>query len=70
MVQSPLVPKILNMGWLTKEGNLKRASSIVGEFTDPAMANADIYRNGVGWPDTPMPTLVNSCAIKVNALSI
>ena len=40
--------KISYVGWLTKEGNLKRASSIVTEFTDPAMANAIIYA-GMAW---------------------
>lgn len=40
--------KITYIGWLTKEGNLKRASSIVVEFTDPAMANAVIYA-GMAW---------------------
>ncbi|KAM0742772.1 hypothetical protein ACQRIT_002949 [Beauveria bassiana] len=40
--------KISYIGWLTKEGNLKRASSIVVEFTDPAMANAVIYA-GMAW---------------------
>jgi hypothetical protein len=40
--------KISYIGWLTKEGNLKRASSIVVEFTDPGMANAVIYA-GMAW---------------------
>ena len=40
--------KISYVGWLTKEGNLKRASSIVVEFTDPVMANAVIYA-GMAW---------------------
>ena len=40
--------KIAFVGWLTKEGNLKRASSIVVEFTDPVMANAVIYA-GMAW---------------------
>ena len=40
--------KISYVGWLTKEGNLKRASSIVVEFTDPMMANAVIYA-GMAW---------------------
>jgi hypothetical protein len=35
--------KILYVGWLTREGPLKRASFIVVEFTDPEMANAVIY---------------------------
>lgn len=35
--------KILYVGWLTKEAALKRASSIVVEFTDPEIANAIIY---------------------------
>jgi hypothetical protein len=34
--------------WLTKEATLKRASSIVVEFTDPEMANAIIYA-GMIW---------------------
>ncbi|KAK8147724.1 hypothetical protein G3M48_001147 [Beauveria asiatica] len=42
--------KISYIGWLTKEGNLKRASSIVVEFTDPAMANAVIYA-GMAWDE-------------------
>jgi hypothetical protein len=40
--------KISYVGWLTKESNLKRASSIVLEFTDPEMANAIIYA-GMVW---------------------
>ena len=40
--------KISHVGWLTKEGELKRASSIVVEFTDPIMANATIYA-GIAW---------------------
>jgi hypothetical protein len=40
--------KISHVGWLTKEGTLKRASSIVVEFTDPRMANATIYA-GLAW---------------------
>jgi hypothetical protein len=40
--------KISYVGWLTKEGNLKRTSSIVVEFTDPEMANAIIYA-GMAW---------------------
>ena len=40
--------KISHMGWLTKEETLKRASSIVVEFTDPRMANATIYA-GLAW---------------------
>lgn len=40
--------KISYVGWLTKEATLKRASSIVVEFTDPAMANAIIYA-GMVW---------------------
>lgn len=40
--------KISYIGWLTKEATLKRASSIVVEFTDPAMANAIIYA-GMVW---------------------
>ena len=36
------------IGWLTKEGALKRASSIVVEFTDPEIANAVIYA-GMAW---------------------
>ncbi|KFZ20125.1 hypothetical protein V502_03342, partial [Pseudogymnoascus sp. VKM F-4520 (FW-2644)] len=35
--------EISYVGWLTKESTLKRASSIVVEFTDPEMANAIIY---------------------------
>ena len=35
--------KISYVGWLTREGPLKRASSIVIEFTAPEMANALIY---------------------------
>lgn len=40
--------KISYIGWLTKEATLKRASSIVVEFTDPEMANAIIYA-GMAW---------------------
>ena len=40
--------KISYVGWLTKEATLKRASSIVVEFTDPEMANAIIYA-GMAW---------------------
>lgn len=40
--------KISYIGWLTKEATLKRASSIVVEFTDPEMANAVIYA-GMAW---------------------
>lgn len=40
--------KISYVGWLTKESTQKRASSIVVEFTDPAMANAIIYA-GMAW---------------------
>ena len=36
------------IGWLTKEAALKRASSIVVEFTDPESANAIIYA-GMAW---------------------
>jgi hypothetical protein len=36
------------VGWLTREATLKRASSIVVEFTDPEMANAIIYA-GMVW---------------------
>jgi hypothetical protein len=36
------------IGWLTKEAALKRASSIVVEFTDPELANAIIYA-GMAW---------------------
>ncbi|KAJ9137654.1 Endonuclease/exonuclease/phosphatase [Pleurostoma richardsiae] len=39
---------ISHIGWLTKEATLKRASSIVVEFTDPEMANAVIYA-GLAW---------------------
>lgn len=44
------VPKaeITFVGWLTKESPLKRASSIVVEFTDPEIANAIIYA-GMVW---------------------
>ena len=40
-----VIPKaeISYIGWLTKESPLKRASSVVVEFTDPEMANAIIY---------------------------
>jgi precorrin-4 methylase len=40
-----VIPKadISYVGWLTKESTLKRASSIVVEFTDPEIANAIIY---------------------------
>ena len=40
--------EISYVGWLTKEATLKRASSIVVEFTDPEMANAIIYA-GMVW---------------------
>lgn len=40
--------KISYIGWLTKEATLKRASSLVVEFTDPEMANAVIYA-GMVW---------------------
>ena len=40
--------KISYVGWLTKEATLKRASSIVVEFTDPELANAIIYA-GMAW---------------------
>jgi hypothetical protein len=40
--------KISYVGWLTKESTLKRASSIVLEFTEPEMANAVIYA-GMVW---------------------
>lgn len=40
--------QISYIGWLTKEATLKRASSIVVEFTDPEMANAVIYA-GMAW---------------------
>lgn len=40
--------EISYVGWLTKESTLKRASSIVVEFTDPEMANAIIYA-GMAW---------------------
>lgn len=40
--------EISYLGWLTKEASLKRASSIVVEFTDPEMANAIIYA-GMAW---------------------
>jgi len=40
--------KISYVGWLTREGPLKRASSIVVEFTTPEMANALIY-TGMAW---------------------
>jgi len=45
-----VIPKaeIPFVGWLTKESHLKRASSIVVEFTDPEMANAIIYA-GMVW---------------------
>ena len=40
--------EISYIGWLTKEAPLKRASSIVVEFTDPESANAIIYA-GMAW---------------------
>jgi hypothetical protein len=40
--------KISYVGWLTREGPLKRASSIVVEFAAPEMANAVIYA-GMVW---------------------
>jgi hypothetical protein len=40
--------EITYVGWLTKEATLKRALSIVVEFTDPEMANAIIYA-GMAW---------------------
>lgn len=45
-----VIPKaeISFVGWLTKESPLKRASSIVVEFTNPEMANAIIYA-GMVW---------------------
>jgi hypothetical protein len=45
-----VIPKaeITFVGWLTKESPLKRASSIVVEFTNPEMANAIIYA-GMVW---------------------
>jgi len=45
-----VIPKadISFVGWLTRESPLKRASSIVVEFTDPEMANAIIYA-GMAW---------------------
>ena len=45
-----VIPKaeISYVGWLTKESPLKRASSVVVEFTDPEMANAIIYA-GMVW---------------------
>ncbi len=48
--------RIPYIGWLTKESNLKQASSIVVEFTEPEMANAIIYA-GLIWPNSPMRTL-------------
>lgn len=40
-----VIPKaeVLYIGWLTKEAPLKRASSIVVEFTELEAANAIIY---------------------------
>ena len=45
-----VIPKaeVSYIGWLTKEAPLKRASSIVVEFTDPESANAIIYA-GMAW---------------------
>ena len=45
-----VIPKaeISYVGWLTREGTLKQASSIVVEFNDPEMANAIIYA-GMVW---------------------
>ncbi|KIW36020.1 uncharacterized protein PV06_11675 [Exophiala oligosperma] len=40
--------KISYVGWLTREGPLKRASSIVVEFAAPEMANAVIHA-GMAW---------------------
>jgi hypothetical protein len=40
--------KVSYVGWLTKEATLKRASSIMVEFTNPEMANAIIYA-GMAW---------------------
>ena len=45
MIPSAMISYI---GWLTKEASLKRASSIVVEFTDPEIANAIIY-TGMAW---------------------
>jgi hypothetical protein len=44
-----VIPKaeISFVGWLTKEAPLKRASSIVVEFTDLEMANAIIYAESI-----------------------
>lgn len=45
-----VIPKaeITYVGWLTREGPSKQASSIVVEFKDPSMANAIIY-TGMVW---------------------
>ena len=45
-----VIPKaeISHIGWLTRESTFKRASSIVVEFKDPAVANAIIYA-GMVW---------------------
>lgn len=40
--------KISYVGWLTREGPLKRATSIVVEFATPEMANAVVYA-GMVW---------------------
>ena len=51
-----LIPnaEVSYIGWLTKGAALKRASSIVAEFTDPESANAIVY---AGVANTSVPTL-------------
>jgi hypothetical protein len=61
-----VIPKaeISFVGWLTKESPLKRASSIVVEFTDPVMANAIIYA-GMVWDGQVHPCQLYDRACRV-----
>jgi hypothetical protein len=56
--------KVSYVGWLTKEATLKRASSIVVEFTDPEMANAIIYA-GMAWDGQIHQCQLYDCACRV-----
>jgi hypothetical protein len=64
---STIIPNadIPYVGWLTKESPLKRASSIVLEFTDPEKANAMIYA-GMAWDSQIHPCQLydRSCRVK------
>jgi hypothetical protein len=56
--------KISYVGWLTREGPLKRASSIVVEFAAPEMANAVIYA-GMVWEGQIHPCQLYDRACRV-----